>query len=92
MDKRDYEQKKVTIGNVEYTFQRMPVRAAMKMRQKWVLGNGLIDDIKMCDEVFKNIVVEPSVNLDDFDSAEAAMDVVIEAVQYQYGKREEKNE
>ena len=85
----NFKQKKVTVNDVEYTLQKMPIRPALAMRQKWQ-KNGNIDDIIMCDEVFKNIVVEPKVKLDDFEFVEDAEELASECISFQYlGKSEQ---
>ena len=80
----NYEQKTVTVDGVEYTLQKMPVRPAIKMRQEWQMGAGLIDDEKMYELVLKNIVVEPKVNLDDFTSIHILEELVKKAMEFQY--------
>lgn len=82
----DFEQKKVNVDGVEYTLQRLPVRAALKLKQQWQdskFSEG-IDSVKMCDLCFNNIVVEPKVKLDDFEYPEDAEALALECVNFQY--------
>ena len=89
---KDFEQKVETIDGVEYTFQKVPVRPAMKMRQKWLRGDGAIDIEVMCDEVFKHIVVNPKITLDEFTSVVRAQNVAVAAANFQYEEDDSKNE
>jgi hypothetical protein len=88
---KEFEQKTEVIDGVEYTFQKVPVRAAMKMRQKWLMPGDVIDIETMCDEVFKHVVVNPKVTLDEFTSVMKAQNVAVAAANFQY-EDEEKNE
>lgn len=88
---KEFEQKVEMIDGVEYTFQKVPVRPAMKMRQKWLIGGDRIDIEVMCDEVFRNIVVNPKITLDDFTSVIKAQNVAVAAANFQY-EDEGKNE
>ena len=78
------EQKKVTVNEVEYTLQKLPIRNAMEVRQKWVKPDGRVDDVVMCDECFKNIVVSPKVELDDFTGIEVAEELAMACIEFQY--------
>lgn len=78
------EQKKVTVNEVEYTLQKLPIRNAMEVRQKWVKADGRVDDVVMCDECFKNIVVNPKVELDDFTNIEVAEELAMACIEFQY--------
>lgn len=85
-----YETKEVVVNGIEYTLQKLPVREALKIRQKWQLGNGLTDDIVMMDECFEHIVIKPKVKLDDFDNIEDAEMLAAECIFFQYMEKKEK--
>lgn len=80
----DFEQKVIEVRGKEYTLQKLPLRKAMEIRQKWILSNGGYDDIAMCDECFKHIVVSPKVKLDDFTSLTEVEEIVTKALEFQY--------
>lgn len=83
---KKFKQKTETIHGVDYTFQKVPIRKAMEIRQEWSdpTKPGGIDSIKMCDLVFANIVVSPKVKLDDFEDIEVAEDLALAAINFQY--------
>lgn len=85
-----FKTKQVTVNDVEYTLQKLPVRQALELRQKWTLPNGLTDDIIMADECFKHIVVEPKVKLDDFEDINELEMLVAECVVFQYLEKQQK--
>lgn len=83
---QQFKQKKVTVNGVEYTLQKMPVREALKLRQRWgskETGSG-IDDIKMAELCLENIVVMPKVKIDDFENVGDLEELIIECVNFQY--------
>ena len=86
---KKFKQKTETINDIEYTFQRVPIRQAMELRQKWHDPDkpGGIDSIKMCDLAFEKIVVNPKVKLDDFEEIEDAEAVALAAIDFQYTKQ-----
>lgn len=86
----EFKQKKVTVEGVEYTLQKLPVRQALELRQKWTLPNGLTDDVKMADECLKHIVVTPKVTLDDFEEINELEMLVAECVVFQYLEKQKK--
>lgn len=83
---QQFKQKKVTVNGVEYTLQKLPVREAMKLRQRWgskETASG-IDDIKMAELCLENIVVLPKLKLDDFENVDEVEDLVAECIEFQY--------
>lgn len=83
---RQFKQKKVTVNGVEYTLQKMPVKEALKLRQRWgskETASG-IDDIKMAELCLENIVVMPKVKIDDFENVEDLEKLIVECINYQY--------
>lgn len=82
----DFKQKKITKNGVEYTLQKLPVREAMKLRQRWgskETASG-IDDIKMAELCLENIVVVPKLKLDDFENVDDLEDLIAECIEFQY--------
>lgn len=83
---QQFKQKKVTVNGVEYTLQKMPVREALKLRQRWgskETASG-IDDEKMADLCLENIVVMPKIKIDDFDNVEDLAELIKECIDFQY--------
>lgn len=87
---KKFEQKTVTIGETEYIFQKLPIRKAMQMRQRYTQGN-VIDDIKMSEELLEHVVVSPKRKLDDFDDYSELDALMTEAITFQYGGKFTKN-
>ena len=48
-NKKQFLQKKVTIGDVEYTFQKLPTKKALEIKQKWLDQNNNIIELTMCE-------------------------------------------
>lgn len=78
--------KKVTVNDVEYTLQKLPVREALKLRDSW-LENGVVNQEKMYDKLLEHIVVMPKVKLDDFDDLETVEALGMECVNFVYGSK-----
>ena len=82
----EFKQKKIEVEGVEYTLQKMPIREALKLRQRWSskeTASG-VDDIKMAELCLENIVVMPKMKLDDFDSIDALEKIIVECINFQY--------
>lgn len=84
MTSSNYEQKEFELGGTIYTFQRPPVRAALKMRMDWTNPDGAVDDIIMAEQVLKHIVVNPKLTLDDFDNVGQLQTVVNTAIVFAF--------
>lgn len=83
---KQFKQKKVTVNGVEYTLQKMPVREALKLRQRWgskETASG-IDDEKIADLCLENIVVMPKVKIENFDNVEDLAELIKECIDFQY--------
>lgn len=83
---QQFKQKKVTVAGVEYTLQKMPVREALKLRQRWgskETASG-IDDEKIADLCLENIVVMPKVKIENFDNVEDLAELIKECIDFQY--------
>lgn len=82
----EFKQKKIEVEGVEYTLQKMPIREALKLRQRWSSKDTAsgVDDIKMAELCLENIVVMPKMKLDDFESIDALEKLIVECVNFQY--------
>ena len=82
----EFKQKKIEVEGAQYTLQKMPIREALKLRQRWSskeTASG-VDDIKMAELCLENIVVMPKMKLDDFDSIDALEKLIVECINFQY--------
>lgn len=75
--------KKITIEGTEYTFQKLPVRQALELREQWQ-PSGVVDEVKMFELVLEHIVVHPKKDLDDFEDVVEVEELVSQALNYQY--------
>lgn len=83
----DFEQKTVKVMGKEYVLQKLPIRKALELRQKWTLPSGITDDITMADECLANIVVNPKVKMEDFEEISELELLVAECVFFQYSAK-----
>jgi len=76
--------KTTTIREKEYTFQEIPARQFLKMKQRCTDKNGQPIQEAFYSEILEHIVVSPKVKIDDFgfseldELASAAMEFQIE--------------
>ena len=86
-NKKDFElTKEVEIDGVKYKFQRLPVRAAIELRQGWQDENGNAIATKMHDAILEHIVIEPKgLTIDDFNLPAEVEKVTGQALAFQYG-------
>jgi len=87
-----FEQIDIYVNSKRYVLQKMPIRPAMKMREKWVKVGGAIDDIVMADELLANVVVSPKVKLDDFTDYSELDELITKALLFQFGSKEQVND
>lgn len=74
------------IDGVKYVFQRLPVRAAMELRQAWQDENGNAIATIMHDSLLENVVIEPrGLTIDNFDTTVEVEKVTGQALTFQYG-------
>ena len=90
-NKKQFLQKKVTIGDVEYTFQKLPTKKALEIKQKWLDQNNNIIELTMCEQLLEHVVVNPKRSVDDYDDVSELMTVCIQASNFQYGGKFSKN-
>lgn len=79
------EQKKVTIGDTEYTLQKVLPREWLRMRDRCKNRYGQPIEEKLYSEVLQHIVVDPKKKLDDFDNVRELEEVVTAAIRFQRG-------
>ncbi len=87
----EFEQKKVTVKGKEYVLQKLPIRKALEIRQKWTLPSGITDDVKMYDACLEHIVVNPKVKMEDFEDISELELLVAECVFFQYMAKKAEN-
>ena len=87
----DIKQKTVTIDGTDYTFQKIPPRQWLRLRQRTKDKNGNPIDENLYDEILEHIVVAPKMKIDDFEELETLEEVMKEAITFQC-KREEKEQ
>lgn len=85
----DFEQKTVTVEGNEYVLQKLPIRKALELRQKWTLPNGITDDVVMYEECLKHIVVSPKKKIEDFQSIAELEELILECIFFQYMEKKE---
>jgi hypothetical protein len=82
----NFNQKKITAKNGKvYTLQHPGVRAVTKINDRVKNKHGVPSEEKVCDEMFKLVVVEPKVNIDSFDSYVDMMEVANRAYYFVTG-------
>lgn len=86
-----FEQKTVTVGGKEYVLQKIPVKQALEMKQKWQLPGGVVNDLVLYQECLKNIVVSPKVTIDDFEEYPVLEELIGQCVFFQYMERKTQN-
>ncbi len=75
--------KKIKVDGKEYTLQKLPVREGLELRKRCRVGSD-IDDIAFYSELLEHVVMEPKMDLDDFESIGHLEDLMVEVVDYQY--------
>ena len=83
----EFEQKTVEVMGKEYVLQKLPIRKALEIRQKWTLPSGITDDVTMYDECLANIVVK----MEDFEDISELELLVAECVFFQYMAKKAEN-
>lgn len=75
--------KTVDVDGIKYNLQKLPVRQGLELRKRSRTG-GDIDDIKFYEEILEHIVVEPKMELDDFEDIGHLEKLMEKVVEYQY--------
>lgn len=91
---KKFEQIKKTINDVEYTAQFNGLAAALKaIDECYVDGTSNISTFKLTEYVFKNVIIDPKVSIDDFEDADTLNEVVAFGREVMQGTfRKEENE
>lgn len=71
--------KVVKVDGVDYTIQRLPVREALELRESWQDS-----EITMYETVLEHFVIQPKLELDDFEDVITVESLVQEVLMYQY--------
>lgn len=79
-------QKTIKIGDTEYTFQRVPMRAWLEMKDNCKNQHGVVLESKLTAEILKHIVVEPRLTIDDFENEAELVEVASTAISFQQGR------
>lgn len=89
-----FEQIKKTINDVEYTAQFNGLAAALKaIDECYVDGTSNTSVYKLAEYIFKNVIIDPKVNVDDFENADELNEVVAFGREVMQGTfRKEENE
>lgn len=79
--------KEFKMGDTTYTLQSLPVRQALKLRDRWIVG-GEASQEKMYELLLENVVVQPKVKLDDFETVAEVETLGLECLEFLYGEKE----
>ena len=77
----------VKVSGTEYTLQKLAPREFYLMKERCTI-NGQLNDLKMYDELFEHVVVNPKVTLDDFEDVETIEGLMKEALTFQLKRTE----
>ena len=72
----------VKVDGTEYTLQKLAPREFYLMKERCTT-NGQLNDLKMYDELFEHVIVNPKVTLDDFEDVETVEGLMKEALTFQ---------
>ncbi|MBK5244290.1 MAG: hypothetical protein JJE18_04565 [Eubacteriaceae bacterium] len=86
-----YEQKTVTINEVDYTMQKLPTRQWIRARQKYRDKDGMPKDEELYDYLLENVVISPKLIIDDFEENQD-LEELMEAVMMFHSKRKSKDQ
>lgn len=75
--------KEVEVNGKKYKLQKLPVRPALELRQR-ANKDGSVDDILFYEELLEHIVVEPKLELDDFEDVNELEKLMVEVMDFQY--------
>ncbi|MFD1777012.1 hypothetical protein [Paenibacillus rhizophilus] len=75
-----FKQKQVTTkSGKEYTLQHPGVRNVTKINDRVKNKHGINSEEKICEEMFKHVVVEPKLTIDDFEEYSEMVEVANKA-------------
>lgn len=86
------QQKKITVDGIEYTLQNIPLKIFYQLqeRNKDEKGNVLVSNLY--DYIFKNVIISPKVDWDNFESPERLESLMKEVFSFLSSKRPKKEE
>jgi len=79
-------QKTITVGGKEYVIQKVPPREWTRMRDRSKDRNGNIVEERLIDEMFKHMVIDPKVSMDDFEDWAEVQDIFDAVAAFQLGR------
>ncbi len=71
------KQKKVKIGDTEYTLQHPGIRARLQILDDCTNSNGSLNKLQYSEALFEHIVVQPKVKIEDFDEKPEEFDKLL---------------
>ncbi len=91
---KKFEQIKKTINDVEYTAQFNGLAAALKaMDECYIDGTSNISTFKLSKYILENVIIDPKVDIDDFENADVLNEVTVFGRDVMQGTfRQEENE
>jgi|GEM_PF-1464322 len=84
-----FNQKKVDVGGVTYTLQKIPFKFYLDLNDKHTNRNGVLMKRPYTEDLFKHCVVAPKASLSSFDEDMASgMELVSEVESFLVTKRD----
>lgn len=77
---------KVKIEGTEYTFQKLPVREAIKLRCRCRTKDEM-DDLRFYEELLEHVVISPKLTVDSFEDVQDLEDLMREVIHFQYASK-----
>ncbi len=77
---------KKEIRGVEYTFQKIPAMDFVRMKERATNEKGQILDSLMFEELAEHVIVDPKIDLEEFDDVVELSEIMEEAISFQLSK------
>lgn len=77
---------KKKINGVEYTFQRLLAMDFVRMKERATNEKGQILDSAMFEELAEHVIVDPKIDLEEFDDVVELSEIMEEAISFQLSK------
>lgn len=78
---------KKTVCGVEYTFQKMQAMEFVRLRERCVGDNGRMLDSLYFEELAEHIIVQPKLDLENFEDYAELKEVMEAATMFQLGRK-----
>ena len=82
-----FEQKEIDVRGKKYTLQNMPYRAFYQLQDRCKDKNGVLMITPMYDAIFKDVIISPKVNWENFDDLEELEELMKEVTTFLTGKK-----